>query len=306
MSDKSSTLTGLPAATSFEAHRRYLTRVAYAITGSVAEAEDCVQDAWLRLHRAPDIESIRDVRSWLAKTVTRLALDVLRSARRRHEDYVGVWLPEPLVEIAGATDPDTDADLGASVSLALMVVLERLSLLERTAFLLHDVFELPFDEVGEKLGRSAEAVRQAASRARVHVRAAAPRFPVSRSEQKRLVEAFVTACQAGDVNALLQILHPDAVWEADHGGKVRAAFAFLRGAEKIAQAATAMANGPWKGLRSVDVNGAPGVVMRDPGGVTNVVSFGLDGGRITSILVIRNPEKLVNLAWLEVDAPKIP
>src|SRR4051812_8898589 len=196
-------------ATAFEAERAHLVRVAYGQLGSLAEAEDVVQDAWLRLQRV-DPEEIRDLRAWLTTTVSRLALDELRSARARRERYVGPWLPEPLVGDTAA-DPADRVTLDESVGMALLVVLESLSAAERVAFVLHDVFGHPFDAVADVLGTSPEASRQLASRARRHVEARRPRFPATREQQRNVVAAFATAVAEGDVSGLVGLLDPDAV-----------------------------------------------------------------------------------------------
>jgi RNA polymerase sigma-70 factor (ECF subfamily) len=189
-------------AEAFEAQRPRLVRLAYATTGSLAEAEDCVQEAWLRLRRVADPGSIRDLGAWLTTTVSRLALDALGSARARRERYVGPWLPEPLVEDLSGTDPADRVTLDESVSMALLVVLERLSPAERTSFLLHDVFGMSFAEVAAVVGRSPAAVRQLASRARQHVDGGRPRFPPTRAQQEELLTAFAVACAGGDLECL--------------------------------------------------------------------------------------------------------
>ncbi|WP_461030933.1 RNA polymerase sigma factor SigJ, partial [Streptomyces sparsus] len=206
----------------FEEHRAHLLRVAYSTTGSLAEAEDCVQEAWLRLRTLPDPAAVRDLRAWLTTTVGRLALDALGSARARRERYVGTWLPEPLVERAPDNDPADRVTLDESVSMALLIVLERLTPAERAAFLLHDVFGMPFQEVADVVGRSPAAVRQLASRARRHVEQERPRLPPTRAEQRALVAAFATACGTGDLDGLLALLDPDAVYRSDGGGRVNA------------------------------------------------------------------------------------
>jgi RNA polymerase sigma-70 factor, ECF subfamily len=281
-------------AAEFEALRPQLTRVAYGILGSLAEAEDIVQEAWLRLGRA-DRATIESLRAWLTTVVGRLALDALGSARARRESYVGEWLPEPLVEEWGE-----DPTLDESVSTALLVVLERLSPAERTAFLLHDVFDLPFEKVGEVVGRSPAAVRQLASRARAHVEAGKPRFPAGPDEEQRIVIAFALAWQEGDHAALLGALDPDAVLRADGGGKVNAAGKPLHGAERIARMLLALRRsaqrqGREQRGRLARVNGSPGLVLVEAE-ATSVVSLTIDAGLVTAVDIVRNPEKLRGLA----------
>jgi RNA polymerase sigma-70 factor (ECF subfamily) len=285
-------------AAEFEALRPQLTRVAYGMLGSLAEAEDVVQETWLRLGRA-DRAAIDDLRAWLTTVVGRLALDALGSARRRRESYFGQWLPEPLVEEEEGDDPTLDE----AVSTALLVVLERLSPAERTAFLLHDVFDLPFDKVAAVVGRSPQAVRQLASRARAHVEVGKPRFPADAAEEERIVVAFAVAWQEGDHDALLELLDPDAVMRSDGGGRVRAVIKPLHGAARIVAAVAGFArlaalHGYEPEGRIARVNGAPGVVIRDPI-ATSVISLTIDAGRITAIDVVRNPDKLRGLAAAE-------
>jgi RNA polymerase sigma-70 factor (ECF subfamily) len=276
----------------FEAHRAHLVRVAYGTLGSVAEAEDVVQEAWLRLQRLEDAGAIRDVRAWLTTVVSRLALDALGSARARRERYVGPWLPEPLVEDLTTPDPADRVTLDESVSMALMVVLEQLSPAERTAFLLHDVFDLGFEEVAAVVGRTPQAARQLASRARRHVQDGRPRFPASRDEHVEVVGAFAAACSEGDLDALVALLEPDVVWRSDGGGHVTASRKPQRGAAKVARGMLALARRPPRGAYLAQVNGAPGIVMRDGDGVLTVMAFTVAGARITAIDVMRNPEKL--------------
>jgi len=287
---------GAGLAAEFEALRPQLTRVAYGMLGSLAEAEDIVQEAWLRLGRV-DRATIDDLRAWLTTVVGRLALDALGSARARRESYVGEWLPEPYVEeYEGEENPTLDE----SVSTALLVVLERLSPAERTAFLLHDVFDLPFDKVAAVVGRSPAAVRQLAARARAHVEAGQPRFPAGAEEEARIVAAFAVAWQEGDHEALLELLDPDAVMRSDGGGKVPAAGKPLLGADRIVRALMGFAraaarHGVEPEGRFARVNGAAGLVIEERG-ATNVYSLTIDAGRITAIDVVRNPDKLRRLA----------
>jgi RNA polymerase sigma-70 factor, ECF subfamily len=266
----------------FQELRPYLRRVAYSHLGSLSEADDVVQEAWLRLERS-DASEIRDLRAWLTTVVSRLALDVLTSARAQREQYVGPWLPEPVVEPA--------EDLDESVSMALLIVLESLSPAERSAFLLHDVFGYSFDEVGRIVDRSPQATRQLASRARKAVESRRPRYPASDDEQRAVVEAFLAATREGDIAKLLELLDPDVVVTGDGGGLVPAVREVI-GAERVVH----MFQGFLKRVASfdgriVDVNGSPGAVTV-AGDDVSVMSFTLDGGRITAIDVVRNPEKL--------------
>jgi len=289
-------------ARAFEAERPRLLRLAYTTTGSWSDAEDCVQDAWLRL-RAQDAGSIRNLAAWLTTTVGRLALDVLGSARARRERYVGTWLPEPVVTTPGAAspiaagavdaaDPADRVTLDEEVSMALLVVLERLSPAQRVAFVLHDVFGLPFDEVGDVVGRSPAAVRQLAARARKDVEAGRPRGTATRAEQARVVEAFVAACSDADLPALLAVLDPDVVLRGDGGGKVRALRHTVRGAGTAGPVLLSYLRTPPEAMRVVDVNGAPGLLLRDGSGVLTVIAFTVDEGRVAAIDVVRNPDKL--------------
>jgi RNA polymerase sigma-70 factor (ECF subfamily) len=282
-------------ATAFEEQRAHLVRVAYGQLGSLAEAEDVVQDAWLRLQRV-DPDEIRDLRAWLTTAVSRLALDALRSARVRRERYVGPWLPEPLVADLDA-DPADRVTLDESVSMALLVVLETLSAAERVAFVLHDVFGYPFDDVAEVLGVSPEAARQQASRARRQVEVGRPRFPATAEQQRDIVAAFAEATVEGDTARLVALLHPDAVMRSDGGGRVIAPRKPVHGAEQVAKVAVGLASkgGDPSTLRFVDVNGMPGLFARDWDGTATVAAFTVDDGRIVAIDIVRNPEKLRGL-----------
>jgi len=300
-------LTGDAAlARAFEAQRPRLLRLAYATTGSLAEAEDCVQETWLRLDRAADREAIRDLGAWLTTTVSRIALDSLGSARARRERQTGPWLPEPVVEALSAgtavggpgADPADRVTLDESVSMALLVVLETLSPAERTTFVLHDVFGLPFDEISGVVGRSPAAVRQLASRARRHVRDRRPRVQPSRGQQAEILDAFVRASTEGDLERLMALLDPDVVWRADGGGKVPAAPKLAHGAAAIGRLLAGFARRPPLRMRTALVNGSPGLVMRDADGVLGVVALTIDAGRITAIDVIRDPDKLTAAADL--------
>ncbi len=278
----------------FERLRPQLLRVAYGTLGSLAEAEDVVQEAWLRLERA-DVAGIEDLRAWLTTVVGRLALDALKAARRQREQYVGQWLPEPLVERVDE-EPSDRVSLDESVATAMLVVLERLSPAERTAFLLHDVFAMPFEEVAEVVGRSPAAVRQLAARGRRHVEAERPRFPAGAEEHRRIVIAFVEACGMGDIERLLEVLDPDVVFRSDGGGQVPSARFPLHGAERVARALLALerrrqrVGDQMRGEPSI-VNGQLGFVYYE-GENLNVLSFTIDAGRIVALDVVRNPDKL--------------
>jgi RNA polymerase sigma-70 factor (ECF subfamily) len=275
----------------FEAQRPRLVRLAYGHLGSLAEAEDLVQDAWLRLRRV-DADEIRDLQGWLTTVVSRLALDALRSARVRREAYVGPWLPEPVVHEPGLEERAEQAE---DVSLALLVVMESLSASERIAFVLHDVFGYSFDEVSAALGTSSASARQHASRARKAVEARRPRFPATPEQQREVVVAFGEATRGGDLDRLLELLHPDVVFTSDGGGHVTAARKPIEGAERVARLSSSLAK---KGLAAgatweiVDINGLPGSMGVAPDGTVTVMSFTVDDGRIVAIDVQRNPEKL--------------
>ncbi|MFI6801287.1 RNA polymerase sigma factor SigJ [Streptosporangium canum] len=277
-------------ATEFDAIRPRLVGVAYGLLGSLDEAEDVVQDAWLRLGRT-DRAEIQDVTGWLVVTVSRLALDVLRSARVRREEYVGPWLPEPVVTEA---DPSDRVTLAESMSMAMLVVLESLSPAERTAFVLHDVFGLSFQEVAQAVGRSPAACRQLAARARKHVAARAPRFDVDADEHRRVVEAFARASTGRDIDALLALLDPDVVLRSDGGGLVTAARRPVRGAGRVSRFLAGVTERFGDGGRftPATVNGRPGLLRFRNGTLSGVYGLTVAGGRITEIHIVVNPEKL--------------
>ncbi|WP_067822907.1 RNA polymerase sigma factor SigJ [Nocardia inohanensis] len=284
----------------FEEHRTYLRRVAYSTLGSLSDADDVVQEAWLRLQRyyetSPEGAGIENLRAWLTTVTGRLALDHLGSARARREQYVGEWLPEP--EITNWDDPADRVTQDERVTTALLVVLESLSPAERTAFVLQDVFGMSGPEVAEVVGRTPAAVRQLASRARKHVEQGTPRFPASPVEHEKVVSAFALAWRSGDLSALLGVLDSEVTFTADGGGKVNAFRIPLHGADTVAATLLGFLRhaseigGAWG--RSVIVNGRPGLVVFD-GQHTGVFSFTIDEGRITNIDVVRNPDKLRNL-----------
>jgi RNA polymerase sigma-70 factor, ECF subfamily len=284
----------------FDRLRPYLLRVAYSHLGSLSEAEDLVQEAWLRLSRA-DRAEIRDLRAWLTTVISRLALDALTSARARRERYVGPWLPEPLVqdgaEGGDGADPSHRADLDEDVSMAMLIVLESLSPAERSAFLLHDVFGYSFDEVARIVDRTPAAVRKLAARARSAVESRRPRYPVRVAEQHEIVEAFLNASQNGDIAGLLGLLDPSVTYRSDGGGVVPAARKTFTGAERVARIFTAISGhyGDRYTGSVVTVNGAPGVLLKI-GEDRSVIAVTIDDGRITSLDVMRNPDKLTTLA----------
>ncbi|MGK5685408.1 RNA polymerase sigma factor SigJ [Actinoplanes sp. URMC 104] len=280
----------------FEQERKRMWGIAYRITGSVMDADDAVQEAWLRWRSRPDDEA-RNPQAYLTTVVTRICYDRLTSAQARREVYAGPWLPEPVV---GTPPPEEQAALGESVSLALMLVLERLSPAERIAFVLHDVFDVPFPQIAEAVGRSAAAVRQLASRARRRVRAESPQQPGDRAEHRRAVDAFVRAVTSGDLDDLLRILDPEVVWRSDGGGIVQAVRFPVVGARRVANLVTGFARAydpDGTRLRVCEVNGAPGVLLTDrTRDLTGVLGCTVDGGRVVALHLIVNPEKLRHVA----------
>ena len=277
----------------FETHRRALTGLAYRMLGSRAEAEDIVQDAYLRWHAA-DRTAIEEPRRYLGTVVTRLCLDRMKSAQARREVYVGQWLPEPVVD--ETFDDDTAGDLAHDISVALMLLLERLSPLERASFLLHDVFGLDFAEIARALDRGEAACRQLAARARAHIEAGRPRFPASHEDGHRLAAAFRAAMTSGDTKAFAQILAKDAVLYSDGGGKRAAALNPIHGADRILRffAGIARKNPALAAMaaRPATVNGLPGFVLRESDGSIDTMAVEHHAGRIVAIYLIRNPDKL--------------
>ncbi|WP_034267874.1 RNA polymerase sigma-70 factor [Haloechinothrix halophila] len=275
----------------FVTHRSLLFTVAYEMLGSAADAEDVLQEAWLRWADV-DRARVRDVRAYLIRIVTRQALNRLRTLSRRREEYVGEWLPEPLL-----TSPDVadDVELAESVSIAMLTVLETLGPTERAVFVLREVFEMPYGEIGEAIGKPAATVRQIGRRAREHVSARRPRVRVSRSEQQAVVERFLTALRTGQLQELMEIMAPDVVVVADGGGLARAVRVPIHGVERVAKlfAAANRIQGKVE-TTTVWLNGAPaGRVVID--GELTAVSFVVEDGRISRIYAMRNPEKLARL-----------
>ncbi|WP_267244231.1 RNA polymerase sigma factor SigJ [Streptomyces sp. PR69] len=291
----------------FEEQRSRLWGIAYRITGSVADSDDAVQEAWLRWQALPDGEAA-DPRAYLTTVVSRICYDQLGSARARREAYVGPWLPEPVVAAgtgaggpaaAGPSDPADRVTLDESVGIALLTVLERLTPAERTAFILHDVFAVSFPEIAEVVGRTPESVRQLASRARRRVRAEAPRRSVDRTEHRRAVDTFLAAVMGGDLEGLLEVLDPEVVWRSDGGGKITAARRPVLGGDKVARYAHGLMRGFDPATMRVvvrEVNGAPGLVFTDSAsGQAAVFGFTVHRGRITEIDAVVNPDKLRHL-----------
>jgi RNA polymerase sigma factor (sigma-70 family) len=275
----------------FEEHRPHLRSIAYRMLGSVTEAEDAVQEAWLRLDRAGP-EGIENLRGWLTTVVGRVCIDMLRARRSRHEDLVGEWLPEPLVGGSeAAEDPEHQALLADSVGLALLVVLEQLSPAERLAFVLHDMFAVPFDEIAPIVGRTPETARQLASRARRRVRGA-PQPDADLQAQRRVVEAFLAAARAGDFVALIELLDPDVVFRADTGGRPGIVVARLEGADAVARHTVAEGSrwAPW--CHPALVNGQWGGVVLVPSRPIGVVGMTVSRGRVASIELILDPAKI--------------
>ncbi|MBO9575880.1 MAG: sigma-70 family RNA polymerase sigma factor [Sphingobium sp.] len=277
------------AAASFDPLRPTLVRLAYRMLGSIADAEDMVQEAFIRWMGA-DRATIEVPEAFLRRTVTRLCLDQLKSARVRRETYVGPWLPEPLVD---------DAPEDEDVTLPLMLALERLSPLERAAFLLHDVFGQDFEEVAKTLGRDAAACRQLASRARTHVREARPRFAVDKQRGLDIANAFFTASRSGDMTALGAMLAADASLHADGGGKRSAAPQVILGRDHILKVqrglAVLFAKHGSSLVRSVYINGLPGFVTLEADGEYQTTAFDIEDGEIKAIYIVRNPDKLKHL-----------
>ena len=307
-------MTSDPSAT-FEPHRRRLLGLAYRMLGSMAEAEDAVQEAYLRWHDAPR-ETVAEPRAFLITTTTRICLDVLKSARVRREEYVGPWLPDPVTDTA-ALAPDTQTEMAEDLSVALLLTLDRLSPLERAAFLLHDVFDYSFTQVAGMLDRNEAACRQLASRARTRVRdarpasarrcgdrpgdAIPPRTGPSSVDAKHadLVSAFITASRSGDVATLTRLLASDAKLVTDGGGKVAAALNVIEGAERVAAFLAGVVRKGWTDDMTVRfdvINGLPGLIMSGPNGLLQTNAFEIEGDVVKAIYVVRNPDKLRHLA----------
>ena|SRR5437763_13328079 len=279
----------------FERHRARLRAVAYRVLGSISEADDAVQESWLRLSRS-EPESIANLPGWLTAVVARVSLDMLRSRRARREDYVGSWLPEPVVSVEqGDSDPEYEALLADSVGLALLVVLDSLAPAERLAFVLHDMFAVPFGEIASIIGTTPAAARQLASRARRRVRGAEPDDAGDLARQRELVDAFLAASRRGDFEALVAVLDPDVTFRFDAGGHGPRAREPISGAEAVARQVLARGSRFARFARPAIVNGAAGLVIATGGKPRAVVGFTTSGGRIVAIDLIADPAKLRRL-----------
>ncbi|HEV7437490.1 MAG TPA: sigma-70 family RNA polymerase sigma factor [Pseudorhizobium sp.] len=276
------------AAASFAPLRPKLMRVAYRMLGSVADAEDVVQEAFIRWMRA-DRTEVREAEAFLRRTITRLCLDQLKSARKKRETYIGPWLPDPVVEEQEEED----------VTLPLMLALERLSPLERAAFLLHDVFGLEFEEVAASVGREPAACRQLATRARAHVREARSRFQVDRKRGLEIAQAFLAASRSGDMTALSAMLSADVSLHSDGGGKRPAALRLLFGIDDVMKLQRSLVRffekGGWEVVRIAMVNGLPGFITREADGELQTTALDIEDDKVTAIYVMRNPDKLKHL-----------
>ena len=275
----------------FEANRTRLVRLAYRMLGSFAEAEDVVQEAWIRW-QGVDLNEVRQPAAFLVRTVTRLSLDVMKSARACREAYVGNWLPEPVFE------PEEEGPAQDELTLTLMMALERLSPLERAAFLLHDVFAVPMDEIAGTLGRDSASVRQLAVRARKHIQAARPRYPVVPEEGERIARAFFHAASHGDVSALRALLADGVILTADGGGKAHAWLRPIVGLDHILRLFAGLYRKltlPAVLVRWIQIDGLPGYISYERDGTLQTTALEIEDGRITAIYITRNPEKLAQL-----------
>jgi RNA polymerase sigma-70 factor (ECF subfamily) len=281
------------ATEAFIAHRNLLFTVAYEMLGSAADAEDVLQEVWMRWVGV-DLGSVRDARAYLVKITTRQALSRLRTLGRRRESYVGPWLPEPLLTTPDVAD---DVELADSVSMAMLLVLETLGPTERAVFVLREVFDVPYEEIAEAVDKSPAAVRQIAHRARGHVAARRPREVVSPTETREALDAFKRAVETGDVQRLLDILAPDVVFMGDGGGVVQALPRPIVGSDRVARV---LAGGMGRvaavvSMQPTHVNGHPALILRLDGELDSVITAHIDGGRITGLYAVRNPEKLSHM-----------
>jgi RNA polymerase sigma-70 factor (TIGR02957 family) len=278
------------ATEAFVAHRNLLFTVAYELLGSAADAEDVLQETWLRWVGV-DLAEVRDQRAYLVRITTRQALSRLRTLSRRKESYVGPWLPEPLLT---APDVAEDVELADSVSMAMLLVLETLTPTERAVFVLREVFDVDYDEIAEAVDKTSAAVRQIAHRARAHVAARRPRGAVSAAETREALEAFRRAVETGDLQGLLDILAPDVVLLGDGGGVKQAVPRPIVGADKVArlmQGGLRRLDATWS-VEPAQINGGPALLVRIDGEIDDVVAVRMDDGLITGLYIVRNPEKL--------------
>ena len=284
----------------FADHRNLSFPISYRILGSAADAEDVVQDAWFKWS-ADDRSQVSDPKSYLARIASNLSIERLRSTRHQRETYVGPWLPEPILTVSDAAE---DVAAAESVSMAMLVVLETLSPLERAVFVLREVFDFSYAEIAEAVERSEPAVRQAGHRAREHVRARRPRFESDRTKKREATERFFAATMGGDINALMELLAPDVTLWTDGGGKVRQAMRPIIGADNVARWIGGAASRPYEGVEIsdmtaevVEINGAPGIVMRGAGRTIATITVDLDvDGRIAIVHNVANPDKLRAIA----------
>jgi RNA polymerase sigma factor (sigma-70 family) len=284
----------LALAEQFEANRAHLAAVAYRMLGSLVEAEDAVQEAWLRASRA-GASGVDNVPGWLTTIVARICLNMLRSRASRREESLDTHVPDPIVSLVDDSDPEQEAVVADSVGFALQVVLETLSPAERIAFVLHDVFAMPFDEIGPIVGRTPEAARQLGSRARHRLQGAVPSPDPDLGRQRAAVDAFFAATRGHDVDALLAVLDPDVVLRSDGGSRRKAATLVVRGAQELVSRAMLFAGAERLHVHPALVNGAAGVVVTSNGRPYSVMAFTVAGGRIVAVDVLADPDRLARL-----------
>ncbi|WGT63780.1 RNA polymerase sigma-70 factor [Variovorax paradoxus] len=286
------------ATLTFDSHRRRLQGIAYRMLGTVAEAEEVVQDAWLRWHEA-DKASFDSAEAWLVTVVTRLSIDRLRAAKVQREHYIGAWMPEPTLTDAPAT-PEQVLERADNVSVAFLAVLERLAPEARAAFLLREVFDADYEEVARTLGKSEAACRQLVHRAKAQVQEARPRFQVSRETHERLLRAFADAAARGSLQELKALMAEDVELIGDGGGKVQSFSKVLRGSQRLAQLYFALWRRMGAAVRMelVDINGEPGLLRFFDGQLESAQTFEIEGDRIVRIRAQRNPDKLARIAQL--------
>jgi RNA polymerase sigma-70 factor, ECF subfamily len=283
----------------FEEHRRHLRAVAYRMLGSLSEAEDAVQEAWFRLNRS-DVSGVENLAGWLTTVVGRVCLDMLRARESRREEPLGYRLPDPVVSGQNGIDPEQEALISDSVGLALLVVLETLAPAERLAFVLHDMFGVPFDDIAPIVGRSPAAARQLASRARRRVRGSAPVPDTDLSRQREIVDAFLAAAREGDFAALVALLDPDVVLRADSGAVPGAGIRIVKGARNVAAGALSFARLAGFAQPAL-VNGAAGFVSVVEGQALSVIGFTITDGKIVEMDILADPERLRRLDFAAID-----